>query len=168
MVKQIEVHRTYCKTCQDFTIHHWANNPDIPIEFDEKGVSIDNNNLKCITCNTWETDYKLSDVSLDKLQKQRERYKAKIRTGRLNIFSAYNIYFDLFKEPEIGYKVIEADAGQKRIDDAKRKRLEQYRQEQKDLSDLYEKSYKHLNRNDNCACGSGLKYKKCCITKFNK
>jgi len=28
--------------------------------------------------------------------------------------------------------------------------------------------YKHLNRNELCKCGSGIKFKKCCLEKFNE
>ncbi|HHU60567.1 MAG TPA: hypothetical protein GXZ55_01230 [Natronincola sp.] len=36
---------------------------------------------------------------------------------------------------------------------------------QRKIIDLYDTMWR-VNRNDPCPCGSGLKYKKCCLVKF--
>jgi uncharacterized protein YchJ len=66
-------------------------------------------------------------------------------------------------------RIIEADAGQKEIDDENHRiyvENEKIRAEETRLFLEDQKKYAHLGRNDKCLCGSGKKYKKCCLTKF--
>ena len=74
---------------------------------------------------------------------------------------------DFFAEPGSNPIIVESDAGQEAIN----KIIEEERIKEKErinnLKEEYNIFYKHLSRNDKCACGSGKKYKNCCINKFN-
>lgn len=43
-----------------------------------------------------------------------------------------------------------------------------YRGHNKKEYEEFTKQYKNISRNDMCPCGSGLKYKKCCLNKTYK
>jgi preprotein translocase subunit SecA len=62
--------------------------------------------------------------------------------------------------------VREDDAGQKEIDEHRKAQYEERRAERKRLAEEYE-LFRGTGRNDTCPCGSGLKYKKCCQSKYN-
>lgn len=146
-------HRTYCKTCNNFTIH-----------------SAD---YICETCQTEFTSYFPSEVDKDLVEKQRQRYRQQKLDNFRDLTDVYlnppNILNQLFNPPQsIGIKVIECDAGQVEIDNKKKQIREQEKQRIQNIQDDYNTNYKHLNRNDKCACGSGKKFKHCHLIEFKK
>jgi len=58
-------------------------------------------------------------------------------------------------------EIIESDGGYKAIEENRNKVLEEARVKREKAV-----AYKNLGRNDVCLCGSGKKYKKCCLTKY--
>lgn len=140
--------RYWCHKCQEFTIQEMEGT--------------------CLTCDTINESYKLSDVPKEKLEAQRERYKA----SRLH--NIYNPYISLLNADSLNASVeydnrttiIEADAGQKAIDEAKRKKREEWQKEREWRKEEYLK-FKGTNRNDLCPCGSKKKYKHCCLNRFS-
>lgn len=144
-------HRFWCSSCNDFTLH---------------GHGVDS---ACHDCGTVTKEYNLSEVPLDKLLAQRERYKRKRRESVLNMFNAPIGLFDRTHS----YEIIETDAGQKEIDDVREKQLKKLREERDALVEEYNLFYRNTGRNDACPCGKvdnngkPLKYKKCCLTRFN-
>lgn len=137
--------RFWCHKCQDFTVQEL------------KG--------KCLTCETINESYKFSDVPMDKLETQRSRYRA---AEEKNVISAFLILSnpDSYSSSNKS-TIIEDDAGQKEIDDAKRKKREEWKKEQEAKRVEYLK-FKGTNRNDSCPCGSNKKYKHCCLDKFSE
>jgi uncharacterized protein YchJ len=145
-------HRTYCKTCQDFTIHSWQSNED----------------LNCIECGTKETGYNLRDIDPELIEKQRARYKEMQKREFHSIVAIYsNPLQSIFSnDRSIGYNVVECDAGQKQIDEAKKQQRKELEQKAQEILDDYNDNYKKLNRNDKCSCGSGKKFKQCHLIEF--
>jgi uncharacterized protein YchJ len=145
--------RTWCKKCQDWELFL------VPLLDDKE-------NLKCQNCGTPFESVKLSEIPEEKIAIQRERYKAKKKSQFLSIYNLLASGHD-FNDPNTD--IIESSAGQKAIDDEeKRIREEKYAKAKAEYEALLEdyQKYKGLGRNDTCACGSGKKYKKCCINKF--
>ena len=146
-------HRTYCKTCKDFTIHSWTSKDD----------------LTCETCGTVETGYKISEVDENLIEQQRERYK-KMRARKFGgLYGAFMTGVGLEAMMELDkLTIVECDAGQKEIDEKLKqirlKRIEERKAIEKDYND----NYKHLGRNDKCSCGSGKKFKKCHLPIFRE
>lgn len=154
--------RIWCKTCQDFTLH----------------TSDGNDGSKCRECDTVYTDVYLKDIPKDKLEAQRKRYtesQGNVVDKYLGLFTEtpeqrrIKEIAHMFSEPGSDVEIIESDAGQKKIDDRKRKerakRMAELREEREKGVEEYKK-YKGLGRNDICICGSGKKYKKCCLQKI--
>jgi predicted nucleic acid-binding Zn-ribbon protein len=153
----ITYHRFWCSKCQEFTLHHTHG---------EKG---------CRDCGTVTESYIPKDIPREKLLEQRERYKNS--TSKRNVFDTYlkfvqpggNGLRDILSEEWPKPEIIEDDAGQKLIDERiaeeKEKKWQEQREEEKRLKEEAKK-FKGLGRNDKCACGSGKKYKHCCITKY--
>ena len=86
----------------------------------------------------------------------------------MNVFSPVN---DLFS-PDFNKKIIiESDGGQKFIDEkvAERRQAEQdEREEEKNKFLARYENFKKLGRNELCSCGSGVKYKKCCLRNIEE
>lgn len=148
-------HRTYCKNCQDFTIHSWATKED----------------LLCDTCGTKDSGYNLSQVKTELLLQQRERYnQSKLK----NLGGLYGAFMKgvgieaLMELNNIRQDIVECDAGQKQIDEDKRLKSAKIREEVQKILDDYNNNYKHLNRNDKCSCGSNKKYKQCHLITFRE
>lgn len=146
--------RIWCKSCNDFTIHE--------LNTGEK--------LQCNYCGTEYTNIYLKEIPKDKLELQRERYKFQQRRKYTDLYTGFltNGLNELFEEP--GKPVIlESDAGQEDIDTRIRqeraKRMAEYREKQEKKKQLQEK-FKNTHRNDKCLCGSGLKYKYCCLKEI--
>jgi len=145
--------RFWCSKCQDFTLHNMGNNKD------------------CRICGTVTESYKLSEVPEDKLKQQRARYIES--NNPVNYYMSAikgtllkDIYLDLTKsEPEI--KIIEDDAGQKEISERRNRAYNERLKKHNDLKEEYKK-FKGIGRNDLCACGSNVKYKNCCLKKFQE
>jgi len=156
---QITYHRFWCNTCQDFTLQH-----------DGEGGA-------CLTCGNVTPSYKMSEIPPEKLKEQRERYRKAKRDKTLGMYGKFaHIGLELglamdtshiFDEVGSNTKIVEDDAGQKQLDELSHERWEEKRRIEKELKEEYDVLYKGTGRNDPCPCNSGLKYKRCCITKFN-
>ena len=155
-------HRLWCKTCKGWTLHSKGFKPDATND--------------CRDCGTTHESTLLGDIPKEKLIEQRERYKEMNRNQMDSLLFGMpfglgtSVMMDMFfSEPGSDIKIIESDAGQKVIDKAEKKRRDEiYEQRKKERQQQQEeaKKYKHLGRNDPCACGSGLKFKKCCLSKI--
>lgn len=150
----ITYYRIWCKSCKDFKLHNSHND-----------------NYICKDCSNTYSSVLLSEIPNEKLEEQRKRY-SKRKSEKLFSFldDVYtsNPLESLFDE-RFDTEIIESDAGQKKIDDHKRKEIkgkkEKLIKEREESEKEYEK-YKYLNRNDICICGSGKKYKKCCLNRI--
>ncbi len=90
----------------------------------------------------------------------------------IKMLSAYqdmsksNILADMMREwpdKSVGFTVREDDAGQEAIYAAEKAAREAKRLEEIE----FKERYRGAQRNDKCRCGSGDKYKKCCLPKVN-
>jgi uncharacterized protein YchJ len=143
------LHRTYCKTCQDFTIH--------------------TSDYNCKSCSTKFSSYFPSEVDSNLVKQQRERYSKQKQENILGLYGAFiqgNGTQDIFNDPK--QKIIECDAGQKEINNRKKEQREEVKRKGQEILDDYNTNYKHLNRNDKCSCGSSKKFKQCHLIYFNK
>lgn len=155
----INYHRTWCKTCNDWTLHH-------------SGFGSDTSS--CKVCKTEWTEITLGEIPKEKIIEQRERYNE----GKKKSGGVLGSYFAAafgdsggldMRPPGSDVKITEEDAGQKAINDAREKRIhEQWKRDKQAREELKEEYtfYSSLGRNDICLCGSGKKYKKCCLKKF--
>lgn len=147
--------RIWCKTCNEFRLHN---------------INLGDDDYNCCECKTVYTDIKINDIPKDKANAQRERYKESKKKQYRTIFGSYlNLGLETMFSNDWGDRIIESDCGQKTIDDeyAKKRaealeilRLERNQQREE------AKKYQGLTRNDICICGSGKKYKQCCLTKI--
>jgi uncharacterized protein YecA (UPF0149 family) len=146
---QITYNRFWCTKCQDYTIQNTG----------EDG--------SCRTCGTVTKKYKLSDVPIEKQKEQRARYNKQKEDSMFNILAGIrrNPLEDMFRDVGSDVVINETDAGQIEIDNDWRKRMAEARVKRDELKKQYE-IYRHTGRNDKCPCGSNLKYKKCCLSKF--
>lgn len=136
-------HRTYCKTCEDFTIHNWK----------------DKETLTCDKCDSVNDGYIVSEVKPELIQQQRLRYKEQNRRKITNMLSYVTSMGN-----GIGVQadnIIECDAGQKQIDEAEQEKRKLEREKLLQEIQFYQDNFKLLGRNDKCSCGSGKKYKQC-------
>lgn len=145
--------RFWCSECKEFTLQEPNGGP-------------------CKECGTVTTSYKLSEVPEEKLVEQRARYNKSQYNSVLNVYGRMllgsgNIHsaFDIFSEVGSNIDVREDDAGQLGIDEARKLKWEERKAERKRLEEEYQK-FKGTGRNDSCPCGSGIKYKKCCQSKY--
>ncbi len=150
--------RTWCKSCDDFTPHR----------------TFANDNSKCNRCDTVWSDITLDQIPHEKVLQQRERYMQKRGNpiqSLLRSFSEPTILDQLTGRAPAwpDAEIDEYDAGMQDILDARNKKyadeIEKRRKEKEELQKEY-KLYVNLGRNDKCACGSGKKYKHCCIQRF--
>lgn len=141
-------YRKYCKTCDDFKLFDYCQ-------------SI----LCCESCKEKYEKVPLEEIDEVKVLQQRNRYR-KYELDSLNnmLFNRKNPIAELFSEPKVGYEVREDDAG---FLEAQRQSLAEYNKKRKENFELKEKFAK-VGRNDVCLCGSGKKYKKCCLIKVEK
>lgn len=149
---EVNYKRTYCKTCKDFTLHK---------------TSI------CEECETEFTPYYLHEVDEGKVMKQRQRYKESQRRKFNDMFQWVNGYGlqNIMEEsfnPFIQKNIIECDAGQKEIDENKKKERERLREIKKQELVEYNEIYKPIGRNDKCPCGSDKKYKQCHLKYYQE
>jgi uncharacterized protein YchJ len=155
-------YRLWCKTCQDYIQH------SIPFKVGAK--------MTCGTCQSIFEDTPLSEIPEEKVVEQRQRYKeSKAKATSLSPFTRAMFGMGggidaMFREtPEV--KIVEADAGQRELDEIEMKRLsEEYREamKHKEFLRIERLRYKALGRNDICICGSEKKYKKCCLPRIEK
>ena len=140
-------HRLWCRSCQGWNLFSLSDK---------------------LTCNACGTDHeitRLTDIPEEKLFEQRRRY----RESQSKLFS------HMILGVMIGYadgntsKIIESDAGQEEIykkrELDRKERMENREIARKEKIALLDK-FKGVGRNDKCACGSGIKFKKCCIGKI--
>lgn len=143
-------YRMWCKSCQDFTIHNREDK-----EFSCK-------------CGTKHTSVKISEIPTEKVEEQRERFRAQRnkRTRKLlsTLGMSSGLNSDFFKAPSVGNEIIESDAGLEKLEAYEKAKKDK---ERRDYA-LELERFKGLGRNEICLCGSGLKYKKCCYSKYNK
>jgi len=159
----------FCTTCQDFTLHTVVYKDEInhlhylPDLFKEE-----NDHASICECGKQYETVLVRDIPKDKLKEQRERYKtfrSKQFEEGLNLFSMMGMgttsssFFDPVQD--IKTRIIESDAGLEQEE----KVIEDREREQRRLLKLEIEKFKNIQRNDICLCGSGQKYKKCCITK---
>ena len=156
-----ELKRIWCKKCQKFELHqqYYPNWDD----------------WFCQVCETAYTPIELREIPKEEIIKQRQRYKEWKKNefeevlGLMSGLGRRNTLLDMFSEPGSDVKIRESDAGQKKLDEISKKIRDKKYEEQRQKREEEKaemKKYKHLGRNDLCICGSGLKYKKCCLTKI--
>ena len=156
---QITYHRTWCKRCENFTLHRW--------------ISIDSSKaLCCKLCNTEENGYFIKDIPEEKIIEQRKRYKG-MKTSNFKkvigmVDEMKNQHSHFMSEPGESFNIIECDAGQKRIDGLRTQKYYEKKKELQEKKDDYYQNYVHLQRNEKCSCGSGKKYKSCHLIEFQK
>lgn len=154
-------YRHWCSNCNDW-------------EWFYKGF--DKDSSSCKNCGTPFQPYSLDIIPDEKIIEQRKRYTEQNKLDFNKIFemldphaSERKFLTDMFSPPGYDDTYIEHDAGQKEIDlkrqqerAAERARL----REERDALIAEYQPFKNLTRNDTCACGSGKKYKKCCMHKY--
>jgi len=146
-------YRHYCKDCEDFTLF-------IRDDFNSK-------DLTCTNCDKKYETVKIGEIDSEKVETQRVRFKQKRSQQFANMFDTYrtgSIMQELFRnESRMGFDVHESDAGLLTI--------EKYEKEERELAKLIRNEeirkirieFKGIQRNETCRCGSGIKYKKCCM-----
>ncbi|MCK9574675.1 MAG: SEC-C metal-binding domain-containing protein [Candidatus Pacearchaeota archaeon] len=169
------MYRHWCTKCQDWEFFKIEKIVVIDSVPDENAKT---KRWVCTECGTEHVDVMLKDIPKEKLAEQRQRY---IKSKEEKMIKAYKSFFQssqqsqmeqfihMFSEPEIGIEIVEADAGQKYIDEEnqrirteeREKRIAERNQRLADYA-----PYRKLGRNDKCLCGSDKKYKKCCQPKF--
>lgn len=144
------VYRLWCKTCAAFTIHKkiYPNN-------------LEDEHTTLCKCSAEYTNVLIRDIPKELVEDQRLRYKIQRRKILGKIFSYLSSVNDIYSEPKIGYDIIESDAGLEQEEKILKERETKLKQEKK----AEQLRFKDMGRNDSCLCGSGLKYKKCCVTK---
>jgi len=153
-------YRRWCSVCNDYELFYY---------------SLNSGKLVCSECKSEYNKTDLNEIPKEKIQEQRIRYKNSKRKqirDTLNLMIDYssNAFTDIFNndwKPEIK----EDDAGQKQIDKIKQRKREienEKKLKQKQIDKQFILKYKGLRRNDLCICGSGKKYKHCCLPKVQK
>jgi uncharacterized protein YecA (UPF0149 family) len=162
-----ELKRLWCKKCNDWELFE-QQYPNWTDWF-------------CQKCETVHEKTLLSEIPEEKLIEQRKRF-IEWNQKSMNKFMGEIMrpeqrnlkeLVHMFSPPGSDFEteIIESDAGQNQIDEEKRKKraekiqkeLEEKEQVKKDLI-----KFKGANRNDTCPCGSGIKYKKCCLNKVTE
>lgn len=138
--------REFCSTCKAFTLHNTTAK-----EID--GIS----GLPCRECGKVELYCKYWLATPEQIAEQQQRYRdsrAKIFWGVTNLMTGFDPNYEnvSIQETDAGYKAQE----QKKMDEKKALRAAQ-------LKELVQ--FNGLGRNYACLCGSGKKYKKCCLAK---
>jgi hypothetical protein len=147
---EITYYRFWCKKCEKYSLH----------------LKNQSQEWKC-KCGKISEPYFLSEVPDELILEQRERYKKQKRDEVFNILHSFEPENPFSSEFPI--RIIETDAGQKEIDDERNKEIEERSENRRQMIENLTSEYhdfKHLGRNDTCACGSGKKYKRCCLSKF--
>jgi uncharacterized protein YchJ len=141
-------YRTYCKTCQNFTIHSWKSKEDI----------------HCDACDTKDTGYIINEIDPQLIEEQRKRYQRYKLEGLNSIYSKFIKGYGLqgiMELDNIRQDIQECDAGQINIDKQKKALKEAEEMEYQQEVQWFKNNFKLLGRNDKCGCGSGKKYKQC-------
>ncbi len=145
--------RTWCNSCKDFTLH-------------KKHIE---SNLKCRDCGNEGESYSISDIPEDKYTEQIDRWKVS-RTK--SIAGKYMTYLNMmggnpFREnPDID--IVEDDLGYEKTERQFNEKVKSERDEKRAEQERLKNLYRGLTRNDKCGCGSGVKFKNCCLSKINE
>lgn len=149
-------YRVWCSTCKDWELFERPTNPIAKIVEEAEGKT-----SVCSSCGTPHVPALLTDIPKEKLLEQRERYKeSKSREWQQMVTSMMSGGFGATLGSS--NRIIESDAGQKAIDEARK-------QKEQELIAAYKAEklkFVGVRRNDKCACGSKQKYKKCCWIKY--
>ena len=177
MVTTIQKHRLWCKSCNDFTLHDRIFNDELKHEryglcsFPKNEEGEQKKFASLCECGTQYTSVNKSEIPVDKLLEQRARYKEqrrlefqKLYGSMLNGYGMSNPLETFFNDVKIGVEVVETDAGLE-AEEAEKKRI---RDEKRAEFNLEVSAFKKLGRNDRCLCGSGKKYKQCCLPRHEK
>jgi len=158
----IELKRIWCKTCQEFELHK-QQYPNWEDWF-------------CKKCETAYTSIKLKEIPKEKILEQRKRYSEyknkqaeKLIAGMISGNYGNTYSENLFSEVGSNIRVQESDAGQRKLDERRAKKEEEKSEERRirrEEKKVEIAKYKRLGRNDKCICGSGLKYKNCCLLRI--
>jgi len=135
-------------------------------------------NLICKICGTPHVKTCLDDIPEDKLIAQRKRYNEKISGQYKHLLSEFTLnpearrvkeLMEMFGPVADETEIIEADAGQKKLNEiAQMKRQKEIEAKEQRKQEVINEClpFKNMGRNDVCTCGSGKKYKKCCMDKI--
>ncbi len=182
----INRYRLYCKQCNDFTLHerifcdenthpkfnqcnfYFSDEDKVLAETKFEFVK-QKEYVSLCECGCQYTPVSINEIDVEKVKEQRKRFGEQRSEEFKRVMNTYlkhnsTLFNDIFKSPEIGYKVIESDAGLKHEEELERKAQGELKAKQY----LELSTYKNVGRNDVCLCGSGLKYKKCCLNKHIK
>jgi len=168
----ITYYRLWCKECQDWKL------------FDRKKLEIEvpegkeDYEYTCRECGTPHVDILLGDIPKEKLEEQRARYNTKRKGQYTTLMREFTMdpearqvkeLLDMFGPPASSTDIYESDAGQKKLDEiAQMKRQREIEEKEARKREIINECvpFKNMARNDQCACGSGKKYKKCCMDKI--
>jgi SEC-C motif len=146
-------YRHYCKGCEDFTLF-------IRDDFGTK-------ELTCTTCDKLYETVKIGEIAQEKLDAQRARFKQKRSqqiSQYLNTYTSGGMIAELLRnESRIGIEVKESDAGLLTIEKWEKEERELAKQQRNEEIARIRVQFKDVQRNESCRCGSGIKYKKCCM-----
>jgi len=164
----INRYRLWCKGCNDFTLHERIYKDEFKnVRFDLCKFNEEKTYVYLCECNTQYSSILSIDIPIKKLIEQRKRFREQRSEEFRQMTNFYSILSNshhLFSPPNIGYKVIESDAGLKHEEEMEREARDKLKVEH----NLELATYKNVGRNDICLCGSGNKYKKCCLNKHLK
>lgn len=164
----INRYRLWCKQCNDFTLHERIYKDEFKnLRFDLCKFNEEKTYLYLCECNTQYSSVSIIEIPEEKLNVQRKRFREQRSDNFRNVLNMYGSLANnigLWSLPEIGYKVIESDAGLEHEEEMEREARDKLRAEH----NLELATYKNVGRNDLCLCGSGIKYKKCCLNKHLK
>jgi hypothetical protein len=164
----INRYRLWCKLCNNFTLHERIYKDEFKHDrFELCYFPQEKTFTSLCDCNSNYSTVSIMDIPNEKVIQQRKRFKeqrSEYFRDMMNIYGSLSSSTGLFSPPEIGYKVIESDAGLEHEEKLERESKAKIKEEQ----NLELTRYKNVGRNDTCLCGSNIKYKKCCLIKHLK
>ena len=139
--------RYWCGTCNEFEL-----------------FSTKEDDYVCDKCSSKHVDVEVSTIPAEKVEEQRNRFRNMRRTDFAKMMEVYqfmsaNPGADM---PLQSDSVMETDAGLLAIEKVEREK----REAEQEAMRLDIEAHKGLGRNEVCKCGSGLKYKKCCLKRI--
>jgi len=144
--------RTWCNSCKDFTLHHTP----FGLEF------------QCKECGDTSKTFLISDIPKEKYVEQIQRWK-KSKSDRIGaIYGSFLNPRTSFWDEKSEIIITEDDLGYEKIRYENRAKEKAERQLKIEERDNLKAKYSGLTRNDKCGCGSGLKFKNCCLPKINE
>lgn len=157
--------RLWCKNCNDFTLHERIFKDEFshPL-FSKIDFKEDRDYQSICECGCQYTSVSISEIPKEKVAEQRSRFKQK-RSLEFAEITSYLTggYINNIFAAQVGVttKIHESDAGLEHEENL-------IREERKRIKEEHQKEverFRNVGRNDTCLCGSGLKYKKCCLSK---